>query len=334
MTVYNAGRFLAGAVGSILDQTFPDYEFVIVDDCSTDGSLEKLREYAVRDRRVRVIANSANKGQTACLNQGLAVARGDWIARQDADDWSAPERLALQVEAVRKNPGLVLVGTNGWIVDASGGVTGTINVPLADAGIRWSMGIRNPFVHTSVMFRRVLPDGQPARYDESYQVCQDWELWARLADTGKMANLAGRLVSYRDHGASLSKSRLETTLREAALVAGGVLRGEELSGEELSLLAAFRDGLPLDKRRDFWQLYHRLLRRRAPGEGLRQARAVHHLQAAGALAGQCKRAAAAEILRAAALAPTFAAIFIRERILFTAKQSAGEAPPQTKQDRL
>jgi glycosyltransferase involved in cell wall biosynthesis len=116
MTVYNAGRYLDAAIASIAAQTFRDWEFVIVDDASTDGSPEVAEAWAKRDSRIRVIRNAVNKGQTPCLNQGLREARGRWIARQDADDLSLPERLERQLAAA---DGFALLGTNGWIIDAA-----------------------------------------------------------------------------------------------------------------------------------------------------------------------------------------------------------------------
>jgi glycosyltransferase involved in cell wall biosynthesis len=103
MTVFNAGRFFEPAIKSILAQTFRDFEFLIVDDASTDGSPDVAQAWAAKDGRLRVVRNNENKGQTACLNQGLRLARGKWTARQDADDLAHPLRLAKQHQFV-SNP--------------------------------------------------------------------------------------------------------------------------------------------------------------------------------------------------------------------------------------
>ncbi len=129
-TVYNAGRFFDASIRSILNQTFRDFEFLIVDDASTDGSAGVAGEWARKDSRIRVIRNEANKGQTPCLNQGLALARGRWIARQDADDLSHPLRLTRQFEHVTLKPGTVLLGTNGRIIDEGDRLVGLLDAPL------------------------------------------------------------------------------------------------------------------------------------------------------------------------------------------------------------
>lgn len=280
MTVYNAGRHLGPAVESILAQGFRDFEFVAVDDASTDGSLGVLKEFAARDSRIRIIENGANKGQTACLNQGLREARGRWIARQDADDISLPGRLAAQWEAAGSCPDLVLVGVNGWIIDEAGAVAGMIHVPLHDAGIRWGMAWRNPFIHTGVMFRA--GDGF---YDEGFRICQDWDFWSRLAERGRMANLRQRLVSYRLVEKSLSHSTGDRTEQECTEITAGIWRsryGQPPPNPEM--LAAFRRGLKASERGDFWRFYSEMRSRWSRGD-IRQAAAVHRMQAAGAMAG-------------------------------------------------
>lgn len=280
MTVYNAGRHLAPAVESILSQSFRDFEFVIVDDASTDGSLEVLKALAAGDGRIRVIENSINKGQTACLNQGLGEARGRWIARQDADDVSLPGRLEAQWRVVCSVPDLVLVGVNGWIIHEAGGVAGMIHVPLRDSGIRWAMGWRNPFIHTGVMFRS--GDGC---YDEEFRICQDWELWSRLAERGRVANVGQRLVAYRHVERSLSHSAGDRTERECVEIVGRIWRsGYGQAPSEPELLAAFRRGLGASEREGFWRFYSDMRSRWSRGD-IRQAVAVHRMQAAGAMAG-------------------------------------------------
>lgn len=293
MTVYNGGQHLSAALESILKQSFRDFEFLIVDDASTDGSLEVLRKFASADDRVRVIKNASNKGQTACLNQGLREARGKWIARQDADDISLPDRLAAQWQTVRACPDLVLVGVNGWIIDEAGAVTGMIHVPLEDSGIRWAMPWRNPFIHTGVMFRA--GDGF---YDEEFRICQDWEFWSRLAERGRMANLQRRLVAYRHVEKSLSHSAGDQTERECAEIVARIWRARYgADPDRRELLAAFRNGLPPALREEFWNLYREMRTRWSRGD-MRQAAAVHRVQAAGALAGKDSKACLGELLEA------------------------------------
>ncbi|MEI8311846.1 MAG: glycosyltransferase, partial [Verrucomicrobiota bacterium] len=240
LTVFNGGKFLGPAVESILCQSREDFEFVIVDDASTDGSAGILNQLAARDRRIRLFFNKENSGQTACLNQGLREARGRWIARQDADDLSLPGRLAAQMSHAARFPDLVLVGVNGWVIDERGTRTGLIHVPLSDAGIRWSMPFQNPFIHPGVIFRRVMPRGDRVAYCEDFRICQDWELWSRIADEGRVSNLPDRLVCYRDRRDSLSHNYSEDTRRECRAVSAAAWRknfpGEPLSEEAAMLL--------------------------------------------------------------------------------------------------
>jgi glycosyltransferase involved in cell wall biosynthesis len=278
MTVFNGGRHLAPAVQSILSQSHTDFEFLIVDDASTDGSIEALRSFAAGDSRIRLLLNDCNKGQTACLNQGLREAKGKWIARQDADDLSLPGRLAAQWAVIQSCPDLVLVGVNGWIIDEKGTCCGLIHAPLHDSGIRWSMPFRNPFIHTGVMFRA--GDGI---YDEEFRICQDWEFWSRLAERGRMANLRQRLVAYRNSASSLSHISHKNTDIEASKIVATIWQkafGTQLDHPEL--LGKFRKGLNPNDRKAFWIFYMESCRKLS-GKKISQAVAVHHLQTAGAL---------------------------------------------------
>lgn len=308
MTVFNGGRHLAPAVRSILSQSHTDFEFLIVDDASTDGSIEALRSFAVGDSRIRLLLNDRNKGQTACLNQGLREAKGKWIARQDADDLSLPGRLAAQWAVIQSCPDLVLVGVNGWIINEEGSITGMIHAPLHDSGIRWSMPWRNPFIHTGVMFRA--GDGI---YDEEFRICQDWDFWSRLAERGRLANLSDRLVAYRHSEKSLSHASTERTETESAKIVSRIWLGR--FGEELvqsSLLASFRKGLNSENRTQFWNFYWDLRMRCTLGD-TRQAAAVHHLQTAGAIGGKNISACAAELLAALRESPLWSLRVLRER---------------------
>ena len=154
MSVYNGERYLSESVESILDQTYSDFEFIIVDDASEDGTWQMLTTYVGRDSRIVLIRNKENIGLTRSLNKGLALARGKYIARQDADDVSVPERLAKQVAFLERHPSVVLLGTAiEWIRD-SGDLIGKIGQhPCTDAGIRQKMLLQYSFWHSSVMVR-------------------------------------------------------------------------------------------------------------------------------------------------------------------------------------
>ena len=285
MTVYNAGRFLDPAIRSIAGQVFRDWEFVIVDDGSTDGSLEVIRAWAERDPRIRLLANPVNQGQTASLNEGLRAARGRWIARQDADDLSHPLRLTRQFERVTIQPELVLLGTCGRMIDEHDRFVGLLDAPAGPDAIEWSSPFLNPFMHTSVLFRTDLVRDTLGGYDESYRIAQDYELWTRILADHPSANLTDRLVCYRHLGTSLSKAGRERAFAEARQVSdreADRIFSRRLSERERDLLAAFREGLTPANRRAFWTLYGDL-QGPHPSRDLRGLAALHHLKAAGAM---------------------------------------------------
>lgn len=314
MTVYNGGRFLAEAIRSILVQRFRDYEFLIIDDASNDGSVAVLKDFATRDARIRLILNERNKGQTACLNQGLSEARGEWIARQDADDISMPDRLEAQRKAIHKTPNLMIVGVNGWVIDELGVCTGMIHAPLTDDGIRWSLTFRNPFIHAGVMFRRQWPDGSPVLYNEEFRICQDWELWTRLLEKGGGVNLPQRLVAYRHQEGSLSHRNLEKTRQETEAITTKILQKNFPSHiPNQALLSSFREELDVQNQRDFWRLYDGL-RKEWVDNQTSQAEAVHHLQAAGALGMKNPFAMVIEVLKALLAHPLWTLKTLRDGI--------------------
>ena len=147
MAMYNAAAHLQAAIESVRAQTFADFEFLIVDDGSTDDSAAIAE--GCGDKRIRVIRNAQNRGQTACLNQGLAEARGEWVARQDADDLSAPERLAQQLAHMKAQPETALLGTGAWQIDGDGRTLGQVHVPTEPWAIRWQNLFDNSFLHSA-----------------------------------------------------------------------------------------------------------------------------------------------------------------------------------------
>ena len=302
MTVFNAGRFLEPSIRSILNQTFHNFEFLIVDDGSTDGSADVTEAWAARDSRIQVIRNKENNGQTACLNQGLKLVRGRWTARQDADDLSHPSRLSKQYEFLITRPEIVLLGTNGRIIDAQDRLTGLLDAPLSQAGITWTSPFLNPFMHTSVVFRTDIIRAEFGGYNPAYRIAQDYELWTRVIATHQSANLPQRLVCYRHLSASLSKAGSNTAFAEAEQVSAREARrvfGRSLSESEARLIAAFREGLQPGDSRAFWRLYRELLRAQDANTGdMARTVAMHHLKAAGALSSRARWLAFLEILKA------------------------------------
>ena len=207
MPVYNARRYLAEAVDSVLAQTLTDFELIAVDDGSTDDSLQVLREYEARDARVRVITR-VNTGIVGALNDGLVAARGHFIARMDSDDLCLPERFEKQVAFLRAHPDHVLVGSQVLLIDPEGAAL----CPKRDSEytherIDWAhLHHRWPMVHPSVMMRREAV-AAVGGYRDKYQWLEDLDLFLRLAEIGKLAALPDVLLRYRLHTGSVCHTR-------------------------------------------------------------------------------------------------------------------------------
>lgn len=195
MPVYNGDRYLAKAVESILTQTFTDFEFMVIDDGSTDASVEIIKSY--RDPRIRFIQNTANAGVTKSLNQGLALAAGEYIARMDADDVSLQTRLAKQVAFMDAHP---QVGVCGSWVEIIGTTAGDIwRYPEDPDTIQCRLLFESALAHPSVIMRRALFEKAGLCYDPSYPYAQDYELWVRAVKCFRAVNLPEVLLHHRLH---------------------------------------------------------------------------------------------------------------------------------------
>jgi glycosyltransferase involved in cell wall biosynthesis len=204
MAAYNEKRFIREAVESILDQTFPDFEFLIINDGSTDGTRNLLLSYD--DPRIRFIDNEQNIGLVKSLNRGLALARGEYIARQDADDRSHRFRLEKQVLFMEANPDVVLLGTQVLLVNEFGRPARLAysHRPVTKLGIRWRLMIDSAFVHSSVMFRRKVIWDELHGYNELFVDREDAELWSRVTVDHEAQNLSETLLDSRTHSASIT----------------------------------------------------------------------------------------------------------------------------------
>ncbi len=193
MSVYNGQKYLREAIESILSQTFTDFEFIIVNDGSTDSSVEIIQSYP--DKRIRLINNERNIGLTKSLNKALKLAGGEYIARQDADDISLPNRFEEQIKYFEKHPETVLLGTSFYRIGRDGEVIGK-RIALANPGNKLRQ--ENQFMHGSVMFRKEVIDNLGG-YNESIRYSQDYELWLRIAKHYQTRNLTKVLYQFRYH---------------------------------------------------------------------------------------------------------------------------------------
>ncbi|HOU59622.1 MAG TPA: glycosyltransferase family A protein [Kiritimatiellia bacterium] len=222
MSVKDGARYVRQAINSILAQDYTGWEFIIIDDASTDETPRILESYG--DSRIRLFRNEANLGLAKSLNRGLELARGEFVARQDHDDVSAPSRLRRQVQRMDMDPDLVLLGTRGYQYDEETGLVGEMLHPLDNVSIRLKMCHQNAFIHSSVFIRRNIMEKNKLRFNEVLSATQDYELWTRLCDYGRVLNLSNKLVTYRWHGASISRLRSEEQRAVARQVSSAYIR--------------------------------------------------------------------------------------------------------------
>ncbi|NES18037.1 MAG: glycosyltransferase [Symploca sp. SIO3E6] len=202
MAVYNGERYLREAMDSILAQTFKDFEFLIINDGSTDSTREIICSYD--DLRIRLIDNEQNLGLTRSLNKGWKLAEGEFIARQDADDVSEPERFTKQVAFLEAHSEVALLGSWFKNIDSQGNLIGEYDEPCDTTGIRWKILFYCPFIHGSVMFRKQTITEQIGFYNERFVYAQDYDLWWRITRHLQVANLDEYLMRLRTNSSSMT----------------------------------------------------------------------------------------------------------------------------------
>jgi glycosyltransferase involved in cell wall biosynthesis len=199
MAAYNAAAYLRAAIESVLHQSFGDFEFIIVDDGSTDATAGIVGSYD--DRRILVLRNPENLGLIASLNRGLNQARGEFIARMDADDESLAQRFEKQLRFLDEHPEVGLCGT---AFDTMGDRSERWPVVHEPARLKCQLLFDTGISHPTVMFRRELMLRHGLYYDPAYRHAEDYELWARFAEVTEIANVPAVLLKYRLHPQSIS----------------------------------------------------------------------------------------------------------------------------------
>lgn len=251
MPVYNAEKYLAAAIGSILTQTYANFELLICDDASEDGSLALARSFD--DDRITVLTNEKNTGNAATRNKLAEHAQGKYIAILDSDDTACPDRLEKQVAFLEKHPGTGLCGTWVNIITPDGTPRGRLKNLTRPKEIRVNLLFSVPFIQSSVMARTDIMRANP--YDPDFRQSQDYELWCRLADITPLVNIPEYLVSYRWHDTNISvkstapQNDLKREVNRRQIRKLGI----EPTEKELDLhTATFRSGLYAEK--DYGQI--------------------------------------------------------------------------------
>jgi len=204
MCVFNAEDYLDEAIESILQQTFSDFEFIILDDGSKDNSLKIIQKYAARNYRIQVISRE-NRGIIPSRNELLAASQGEYVAVMDADDIALPNRFNLQVQYLRSHPEVLGVGGNYHVIDSKGRFLTTFTLPETNDEIQKMMLVgHTAILHPTSMFRSNSIK-EIGGYDPEYHLVEDLDLWLRLGEKGQIANLNVSVLKYRLHGNSISE---------------------------------------------------------------------------------------------------------------------------------
>ncbi|MBA4384745.1 MAG: hypothetical protein C0410_08415 [Anaerolinea sp.] len=236
MAVYNCQDFLPEAVESILSQTFGDFEFLIVDDCSTDDSLTIALDYQKRDARIRIHRHERNTGIVGARNTGLKLAQGKYIAWMDSDDVSMPERLEKQFLFMESHPEVGVSSANAIAIDENGNFLFRIQMPQSHILITWAFCFYDPIINPAVMANRKLCIQAGGYRDlaknKTEYFPEDYDLWIRLSNQTHFYNFSEVLLKLRKHGKNITSTRLQSTLRNSSLICRAYL--QSILGKEIS----------------------------------------------------------------------------------------------------
>lgn len=228
--------WLIQSIESILQQTYKNFEFIIVDDCCKESNKRILKKFEASDERIVLLKNERNLGLTKSLNVALTVSRGSFIARIDSDDLALPNRLEWQLRCFERNKNLVICGTNAWMLKDTQKIP--FDVPLGTSRLlKCMLCWKDVFVHPSVMLNADVMKKNNLFYNEKFKTAQDYELWCRLSRYGDVMNLSERLCVYRIHDNQIStKSLTLQNLNRNAIILNNIkLLGIECSEERLSV---------------------------------------------------------------------------------------------------
>jgi glycosyltransferase involved in cell wall biosynthesis len=230
MSVHNGQNFLSQAINSVLSQSFGDFEFIIIDDASMDGTTEILKDFTEKDSRIRVIRNPTKLGLTLSLNKSLQLVRGEYIVRMDADDVCLPERLEKQLCFMENNKDIGVLGTRIKIIDENDNI---IKIPkLPESNFAQYLRRRNVFVHGTLMFRKEALDITNG-YNKDMKLAQDYELLLRLSEKVRLFCLPECLYLLRRHKKSVSFVKCFTQIYYTTLAKKSFYKWQGVKGKIL-----------------------------------------------------------------------------------------------------
>lgn len=231
MPVFNREKYLAEAIESVLNQTYDCFEFIIIDDGSTDGSWKIIDAYSKKDNRIKAFKNEFNKRISNTRNFGLDKSEGKYIAVMDSDDISLPDRFEKQVTYLETHPEIDVLGTQIELFGQTQYAGKVSDYPLTPGGVSWGLVFDSQLAHPSVMMRSEIFTKDNLKYRE-YEAAQDYELWARLSPNHQLANLPHALLKYRVHNESISNTKRKIQKEEAIRIIDNYVK--ELTGANLS----------------------------------------------------------------------------------------------------
>ena len=236
---YQNARFLQHSISSVLNQIYKDYEVLVVDDGSTDGSSEILNHF---DSQIQVITQK-NQGPAVARNTGIRASSGSYLAFLDSDDIALPDRLKQQVGFLDEHPDIGLLGSSAEFFDLTNKFLGKMQVPLEDLDIRWTCLLLNPFIQSTMMIRRELIFQNNLTYTPDFRGLEDYELWSRALAFTKSANLKKPLVRYRVRNDSMTidvhQKKLEIHSRIACSAIENMLGECILNSKQIRSLCTF-----------------------------------------------------------------------------------------------
>ena len=231
MSVYNSQDYLVEAIDSILNQSFEDFEFLIINDGSTDDSVSIIKQY--QDPRIQLIENPTNIGLTKSLNLGIDSARGEYLARMDADDIALPQRFEKQMAYLLQHKNIVLLGTGKIDISADGKVIANKPALSSAERLKALLFFHNTFCHPSIIGKTEI--FRKYKYDEAIPVAQDYHLWNRIAQEHPVDNLKQALLKYRVHASSISQSKRDKQLAVVRLINAEYFQALGLDEHKLDL---------------------------------------------------------------------------------------------------